>query len=154
MQVTLMSILDLDKQVCHSVYSAANALVRTYRPLLEPLELTYPQYLVLLSLWEQDGVSIKHLVSHTRLDAGTLTPILKRLEAKKLLKRQADSQDERQKRIVLTTKGQQLKQRALTLPEELFCRFKSGLNLQQAMELKKLCEMLYQALVEFEESDS
>ncbi len=146
-----MSMLDLDKQVCHSVYTTANALVRTYRPLLEPLGLTYPQYLVLLSLWERDQVSIKQLVSHTRLDAGTLTPILKRLEAKELLVRQPDPDDDRQKRVVLTKKGHQLKQRAESLPEQLMCRFKAGINLEQAIELKKLCEALYQSLIEFEE---
>ena len=146
-----MSNLDLDKQICHSVYTTANALVRSYRPLLEPLGLTYPQYLVLLSLWQQDGVSIKQLVAHTRLDAGTLTPILKRLETKKLLTRKADPEDERQKQVVLTKKGQRLKLQAESVPEQLLCRFKDGITLQQAIELKTLCETLYQSLLEFEE---
>ena len=149
----MMSILDLEKQVCHSLYTTANALVRTYRPLLEPLDLTYPQYLVLLSLWQQDHVSIKQLVDHTRLDAGTLSPVLKRLEAKQLLQRQPDADDERQKRIVLTRQGQQLKQQAESIPAQLLCRFQSGMSLAQALELKQLCETMYQALTRFEDGE-
>ncbi len=79
------SVLDLDRQICHSLYSAANALVRAYRPLLERLDLTYPQYLVMMSLWQQDGVSISDLARHTRFDAGTLTPLLRRLQKKGLI---------------------------------------------------------------------
>ena len=72
--------LKLENQICHSLYSATNALVRAYRPLLEKIELTYPQYLVMLALWQEDRVMIKNLVERTRFDAGTLTPILKRLQ--------------------------------------------------------------------------
>src|SRR5512138_1029058 len=104
--------LMLDNQVCHSLYSAANAVVRAYRPLLEPLGLTYPQYLVMLCLWEQDGVSIVHLSRRTRLDSGTLTPLLKRLEAKGLLVRAQAPDDERQKVIGLTPAGRKLRRAA------------------------------------------
>ena len=76
------SVLDLDRQICHSLYSASNALVRAYRPLLEGIDLTYPQYVVMMSLWQRDKVSISDLARHTRFDAGTLSPIVKRLQKK------------------------------------------------------------------------
>lgn len=143
-----MSLLKLDLQICHALYSSANALVRAYRPLLEPLGLTYPQYLVMLSLWEQDGVNIRRLSERTRLDPGTLTPILKRLEAKSLLRRRSSEEDERQKKIVLTAEGKQLRRRAEKVPATM-----AGLylkDLEKARKLKQLCEELYQTLEEAE----
>lgn len=141
-----MSLLNLDLQICHSLYSSANALVRAYRPLLEPLGLTYPQYLVMLSLWQEDGVNIKHLSTHTRLDAGTLTPILKRLEGKELLRRESSAEDERQKRIVLTAEGRKLKRKAAKVPETMACLYLK--DLEKARKLKQLCDELYQTLEE------
>ncbi|WP_372750617.1 MarR family winged helix-turn-helix transcriptional regulator [Litorivivens sp.] len=139
-----MSYLNLDVQICHSLYSATNALIRAYRPLLEPLGLTYPQYIVMLSLWEKDGVSVKTLSEHTRLDAGTLTPILKRLEDKGLLRRTVFAGDERQKRLEVTEAGQQLKTRAEKIPEAMACMAMT--DREQAAQLKQLCEQLYQTL--------
>ncbi len=136
--------LKLDKQVCHSVYSAANALVRAYRPLLEPLDLTYPQYLVMLSLWENDGVNIKHISEHTRLDSGTLTPILKRLEQKQLLQRLASPEDERQKVITLTRAGKNLRRKAEVIPQQIYCNGIS--DLEKILQLKTLCEEMYEEL--------
>lgn len=75
------SHLHLRNQICLALYSAGNALSRAYRPLLEPLDLTYPQYLVMLALWEEDRVSVTAICERTRLDTGTVTPLLKRLEA-------------------------------------------------------------------------
>ncbi len=150
-----MSMLKLDLQVCHSLYSASNALIRAYRPLLEPLGLTYPQYLVMLSLWERDGVSVKALSQHTRLDSGTLTPILKRLQNQGLLNRDVSEQDERQKKIVLTEKGQALRHEAEKIPEVMACSIHT--DLKKAIELKKLCEELVKKLenpIEFKESAS
>ncbi|MGQ9427578.1 MarR family winged helix-turn-helix transcriptional regulator [Gilvimarinus sp. F26214L] len=143
-----MSLLNLDLQVCHALYSSTNALVRAYRPLLEPLGLTYPQYLVMMSLWERDGVSIRHLSRHTRLDAGTLTPILKRLEAKGLLRREHSKEDERQKQIVLSKEGKELKARAEQVPETMACRYLKDLD--KARKLRELCEELYQTLEQSE----
>ncbi len=139
-----MSYLTLDAQICHSLYSATNALVRAYRPLLEPLDLTYPQYLVMLSLWQRDGVNVKALSQHTRLDAGTLTPILKRLEGKGWLRRELSPKDERQKLIVLTPAGVRLKERAEGVPEALACRLIG--NADEALALKALCEDIYRRL--------
>ncbi|MGI1679375.1 MAG: MarR family transcriptional regulator [Cellvibrionaceae bacterium] len=149
-----MPMLDLDIQVCHSLYSATNALIRAYRPLLEPLGLTYPQYIVMLSLWGNDGVSVKTLSSHTRLDSGTLTPILKRLEKQGLLTREIFEGDERQKRIVLSVKGRKLKKEAEQIPIKISCVMRDTLNgggssdeyLKNAKKLKQLCEQLFHAL--------
>ncbi|GAA5192066.1 MarR family transcriptional regulator [Ferrimonas gelatinilytica] len=95
----------LDNQLCFALYSASNAVIRLYRPLLAPFGLTYPQFLVMLALWQQDSVPLKVLSQRTRLDPGTITPIVKRLEEKGLLVRQPDPEDERAKRVVLTDSG-------------------------------------------------
>lgn len=139
-----MSLLKLDLQVCHSLYSAANTLIRAYRPLLEPLGLTYPQYIVMLSLWEKDGVSVKNLSHHTRLDSGTLTPILKRLQKQGLLERQISEIDERQKRIELTDRGLALKVMAEKIPEIMACSIYK--DVQQAIKLKSMCDDLIHLL--------
>src|ERR1700758_4597195 len=98
--------LRLDNQICFAVYSAAHAVNRVYKPLLDRLGLTYPQYLVMLALWESDGVPVKEIGERLFLDSGTLTPLLKRLEAAGLLKRNRSSADERQVLIALTPQGQ------------------------------------------------
>ena len=141
-----MSIADLklDRQVCHALYSASNALVRAYRPLLTPLDLTYPQYVVMMSLWQADHVSITHLSGHTRFDAATLTPMLKRLEDKGLLLRQAAQDDERKKIISLTKAGKKLRNKAGKVPGEIACA--SSLSRQQALQLKQLCEQVIQGV--------
>lgn len=136
--------LKLTNQICHALYSATNALIRAYRPLLEPLDLTYPQYLVMLALWEEDGVPIRDLVNHTRLDSGTLTPILKRLEQKGLLIRGRADTDERRKTITLTDTGLALRVRASGVPAALVCQ--TDMTAEQALELKALAETLYQHL--------
>jgi DNA-binding MarR family transcriptional regulator len=100
--------LSLENQICHSLYSATNAMVRAYRPLLDELDLTYPQYLVMLALWEEDGVMIKNLVERTRIDPGTLTPLLKRMQLKSLINMTKSDEDSRQKVVVLTKEGQAL----------------------------------------------
>lgn len=136
--------LKLTNQICHALYSATNALIRAYRPLLEPLDLTYPQYLVMLSLWEEDGIPIRNLVHHTRLDSGTLTPILKRLEQKGLLIRGRADTDERRKTITLTEAGKMLREAAADVPAALVCQ--TDMTADQALELKALAETLYQQL--------
>ncbi len=139
----------LQNQLCHSLYSATNALVRAYRPLLEPLGLTYPQYLVMLALWEADGVAIKQLVSKTRLDSGTLTPILKRLEQKALVERRKGDADERQWLMCLTSEGRALRQQAKDIPHRLWCM--ADMELEQARALKMAAETLYRQIREQEE---
>lgn len=111
--------LQLSQQLCFAVYSTAHAFNRTYKPLLAPLDLTYPQYLVMLVLWEQDDITVKEIGVRLGLDSGTLTPLLKRLEAAKLVARQRDSGDERQVRIRLTEKGATLRERAREIPRRM-----------------------------------
>src|SRR4051794_978318 len=105
-------MLRLDNQICFAVYSAAHAFTRFYKPLLERLGLTYPQYLVMLALWERDGVPLKDIGERLFLDSGTLTPLLKRLEAAQLIKRTRGTEDERQVMIALTPQGQTLRGKA------------------------------------------
>ena len=136
----------LSNQICHSLYSATNAMVRAYRPLLDPLDLTYPQYLVMLALWEADGIPVKDLVRQTRFDSGSLTPILKRLEQKGLIERKRSENDERQRVIQLTEAGRAKQAEAKSVPEAFYCR--TGTTPEQAMQLKELTEILYRHLAE------
>ncbi|QNK75159.1 MarR family transcriptional regulator [Variovorax sp. PAMC28562] len=106
----------LDNQLCFAVYSASLAMTRLYKPLLEKLTLTYPQYIVMLALWEQDGVMVSALGERVSLDSGTLTPLLKRLEAGGYVARVRDVADERRVRVTLTASGRKLKARAAAVP--------------------------------------
>ncbi|MCU0925344.1 MAG: MarR family transcriptional regulator [Hydrogenophaga sp.] len=106
----------LDNQLCFALYSASLAMTKLYKPLLESLGLTYPQYLALLVLWEQDGVTVSELGERLSLDSGTLTPLLKRMEAAGLLARLRDAADERRVLIRLTAEGRKLKTRAQRIP--------------------------------------
>ena len=109
----------LGNQLCFAVYSTAHAFTRFYKPLLGRLGLTYPQYLVMLVLWERDGVPVKDIGERLFLDSGTLTPLLKRLEAAGLLKRTRSSEDERQVLIALTPQGHALKEKARGVPQSI-----------------------------------
>lgn len=106
----------LDNQLCFALYSASLAMTKLYKPLLDELGLTYPQYLVLLVLWERDGLTVSELGQRLTLDSGTLTPLLKRLETNGLISRLRDTQDERRVLIRLTSQGRRLKTRALRIP--------------------------------------
>jgi len=109
----------LGNQLCFAVYSTAHAFNRVYKPLLDRLGLTYPQYLVMLVLWERDDVSVKDIGDKLFLDSGTLTPLLKRLEAAGLIKRTRNKDDERQVLIALTAQGEALREQAKMLPEAI-----------------------------------
>src|SRR6266566_9121917 len=111
--------LRLDNQICFAVYSTAHAFNRVYKPLLDRLGLTYPQYLVMLVLWERDGVPVKDIGKGLFLDSGTLTPLLKRLEVAELIKRTRSTEDERQVLIALTSQGQALRDKARTVPQAI-----------------------------------
>ncbi|MET0330541.1 MAG: MarR family transcriptional regulator [Dyella sp.] len=110
------SNLQLDAQLCFALYAASRSMTAIYRPLLEPLGLTYPQYLVMLVLWQRDGQSVRELGVSLLLDSGTLTPLLKRLQSAGLLNRQRRTQDEREVEIRLTKAGHQLRERARDIP--------------------------------------
>jgi DNA-binding MarR family transcriptional regulator len=111
--------LHLDAQLCFALYSASLAMTKLYKPLLEPLGLTYPQYLVLLVLWERDGVAVGALGERLFLDSGTLTPLLKRMEAAGWLQRERAADDERRVLVHLTPAGRALRQQARAVPREL-----------------------------------
>ncbi|HYG87799.1 MAG TPA: MarR family transcriptional regulator [Azospirillum sp.] len=115
------SPLALSNLLCFAVYSAAHAFNRVYKPLLDKLDLTYPQYLVLVVLWERDGLTVKEIGNRLYLDSGTLTPLLKRLESAGLLRRVRDQEDERQVRIHLTAEGRALRAKAEAIPTEIAC---------------------------------
>jgi DNA-binding MarR family transcriptional regulator len=108
--------MSLDRQVCFALYSASRAFTNLYRPFLDELGLTYPQYLVMLVLWEREAVSVKDLGLALRLDSGTLSPLLKRLEAAGLIIRTRCAGDERSVEIALTESGRDLRRRARTVP--------------------------------------
>ncbi len=108
--------LQLDHQLCFALYSASLAMTKLYKPLLTELGLTYPQYLALLALWERDGLRVSELGERLFLDSGTLTPLLKRMEAAGLVHRQRSSEDERSVHIHLTPGGRALKDRAAAVP--------------------------------------
>jgi len=136
--------LSLDKQICFSLYSASNAMVRAYRSELKVLDLTYLQYIVMMVLWEEDGISITLLGEKLHLDSGTLTPLLKRLEAKELIQRRLSKLDERVKELYLSDKGMALKLTAEPIPEKMLC--KTGLPIEQLLDLKQQCDALLSSL--------
>lgn len=106
----------LDNQLCFALYSASLAMTKLYKPLLDPLGLTYPQYLAMLVLWERDGLMVSELGERLHLDSGTLTPLLKRLEAAALIARVRAVDDERRVHVTLTAAGRKLKARAADVP--------------------------------------
>jgi len=106
----------LGNQICFAAYSTAHAFNRVYKPLLDTLGLTYPQYLAMLVLWERDDLTVKEIGELLHLDSGTLTPLLKRLEAARLVTRTRSPEDERQVRIKLTAAGRALREKAKNVP--------------------------------------
>ncbi len=135
-----MDQLKLSNQVCFALYSASNAMIKAYRPFLREIEVTYPQYLVLLVLWEQGELNVRSLGEHLHLDSGTLTPLLKRLEAKNIITRRRDPSDERGRLIKLTPAGDALKVAATHIPASVaktIC-----LSVDELKELKSLCDRL------------
>jgi MarR family transcriptional regulator, organic hydroperoxide resistance regulator len=121
--------LKLDNQLCFTIYACSREMTRLYRPLLDEMNLTYPQYLVLLVLWETEEVTVKQLGDRLFLDSGTLTPLLKRMESANLITRERLSADERKVLIRLTEAGKALKHRACNIPPALLER--SGLKAEE-----------------------
>lgn len=126
--------LALENQFCFALYSASLAMTKAYKPFLDKIGLTYPQYLVMLVLWQQDDVLVKSIGEKLFLDSGTLTPLLKRLEASSLIERTRDDNDERQVRITLTKEGRALKKRAQSIPHQVLCA--SGLSHEALAKLR------------------
>lgn len=130
----------LDQQLCFALYSANLALHKLYRQLLAPLDITYPQYLVMMVLWERDDVTVSEIGERLFLDSATLTPLLKRLETAGLLHRLRSRKDERQVVVTLTPQGEQLRQKALNIPESVHCA--SACEVEKLQALKSELETL------------
>lgn len=130
----------LDNQLCFALYSASLAMTKLYKPLLDELELTYPQYLVLLVLWESDGISVSALGERLSLDSGTLTPLLKRMEAAGLVLRQRSSEDERRVHVLLSPAGRALQAQAAHIPGCVMAR--SGMGLPELVALTRQIQSL------------
>ncbi len=135
----------LDQQLCFALYSANLALHKVYRKLLSQLELTYPQYLVMLVLWERDEITVSDIGERLFLDSATLTPLLKRLEAAGLLSRYRAEADERQVIIALTAAGSGLREKAQSVPEAVLCA--TDCRIDEVMELKQQLERLRGKLI-------
>ncbi|RWR03263.1 MarR family transcriptional regulator [[Pantoea] beijingensis] len=136
----------LDQQLCFALYSANLKLHKLYRQLLAPLELTYPQYLVMMVLWERDDVTVSDIGERLFLDSATLTPLLKRLESAGLLQRQRSRQDERQVIVTLTAEGRTLRKKARGIPDSVRCA--SACDSDTLINLKKQLETLRDNLSE------
>lgn len=134
----------LDEQLCFAVYAANMAIQRSYKPMLDQLGLTYPQYLALHVLWEEDGRTIGAIAQRLSLESSTVTPLVKRLEAAGLLVRERDPQDERQVRVRLTSGGRDMRDRCGCLGEELIAR--SGMAVDDLKALKAEVHALRHAL--------
>lgn len=135
-----MSVAKLDSQLCFALYSASSRLTSIYRPILESLDLTYPQFIVLMSLWEKDNVSISFLAKKTQLSKATMTPLLKRLENKGFIIRQMLPENERQKNIVLTDDGRKLSLKSGDITHEAFCA--TGITENQAADMIEVCQQI------------
>ncbi|WP_306580875.1 MarR family transcriptional regulator [Dokdonella sp.] len=150
--ITPNASLLLDEQLCFALYAASRAMTAAYRPLLEPLGLTYPQYLVLLVLWQDDGRSVGELGQRLALDSGTLTPLLKRMEAAGLVTRERRQSDERDVEIRLTRAGRALHARARPIPQCLLAR--AGMSATTLGRLRNNLAQLTRSLASEPEGDN
>ncbi len=139
------ALLQLDNQLCFALYSTSLAMTKLYKPLLDDLGLTYPQYLAMLVLWEKDGLTVSELGERLYLDSGTLTPLLKRLEASGFISRLRDVEDERRVHITLTAVGRKLKGQAAKIPSCILSA--TQCSIPELITLTQLVQTLRQRLV-------
>lgn len=132
--------LSLDNQLCFALYSSSLLMTKLYKPMLDEIGLTYPQYLAMLALWEEDGVTVSALGGRLYLDSGTLTPLLKRLEKAGLIVRERNAEDERQVLVRLTPSGRALKRQAAAIPRKLAAA--SGMPVAELISLRKKLQKL------------
>ncbi len=137
-------LLKLDNQLCFAIYACSKEIISLYRPFLDALEITYTQYLVLLVLWETNPITFKELSQRLYLDSGTLTPMLKKMEKNNLLLRKRMPEDERQVLVMLTEKGQELKKKAYSIPQQMLCS--SPLTPTEAIALRDTLQQLLKQL--------
>ena len=132
--------LDIDNQLCFALYASSKAVIKSYKPLLDELGITYTQYITLLVLWKEDNITVKELGKKLYLDSGTLTPVLKRLESMDIIQRIRASQDERNVYVKLTDKGISMKDKASKIPEKMFCS--TSLSLDEVSGLREKLKFL------------
>jgi DNA-binding MarR family transcriptional regulator len=137
--------LKLENQLCFPLYACAKEIVRRYKPFLDPLDLTYTQYIAMMVLWEKKAVTVKEMGAMLHLDSGTLTPLLKKMEAKGLLIRRRSTEDERSLIVSLTEEGEALREQALDIPAKM----SQCVNLEPE-EARELYRLLYKLLQQAE----
>ena len=137
--------LKLENQLCFPLYACAKEIVRSYKPFLDPLDLTYTQYIAMMVLWEKKAVTVKEMGAMLHLDSGTLTPLLKKMEAKGLLIRRRSTEDERSLIVSLTEEGEALRERAVDIPAKM----SQCVNLEPE-EARELYRLLYKLLQQAE----
>lgn len=116
--------LKLENQLCFPLYALSREVIKLYKPLLDPFDLTYTQYITLLVLWEEEKINFKDLGIKLHLDSGTLTPVLKKLESKGYILKYRNKEDDRVVTVELTPQGQELKEKMVDVPEKIYCNFK------------------------------
>ena len=136
--------IKLSNQLCFQIYNLSKEITGLYRPLLEDLDITYPQYLVMLVLWEYQKMNVKEIGKLLNLDSGTLTPLLKRLETKQLVLRERSKKDERIGEISLTEKGERYKEKAFCIPDKLISKI--NLNQDEKTQFKQLINKISKSL--------
>ncbi|MDV4151785.1 MarR family transcriptional regulator [Clostridium sp. AL.422] len=138
------SSLNLDNQICFSLYAASREIIKLYKPVLDEIELTYTQYVVMLVLWEEGKATVKHIGNRLHLDSGTLTPLLKKLEGMDLIKRYRSENDDRVVIAELTEKGSNLQEKAKDIPDKMLCTI--NISKEKAIELKRSIDELLENL--------
>ncbi|MEN1759926.1 MarR family transcriptional regulator [Anoxynatronum sibiricum] len=136
--------LKLDKQLCFPLYACSRQVIRLYKPVLDPLGLTYTQYITLMALWETDHISVKQLGERLFLDSGTLTPLLKKMENQGLVRRERSQEDERVVVIHLTKEGKSMKEKAAEVPQQIVSCV--NLNQEDAIQLHRMLHLLLKDL--------
>ena len=137
----MSELLKLENQLCHRFYTLSNAFTRAYRPLLKALDVTYPQYVTLMALWETDDITIAELLERTAIDGGAMSLILKKLEDKGFLVVAKDEADKRVKRVHLTKMGKAKKTIAKDVPAQMLCKL-NGMTAEESRTLKNLLDKL------------
>ena len=145
--------LQLDNQICHRLYVLSNGITRAYRPLLKTLDITYPQYLVLMALWQHASLEVGEIQSLTKIDSGALSLILKKLQQKQCIALTAAEHDKRVKMVSLTAQGWSLRDKARDIPAKLLCQVK-GLTEVQWQQFRELSDLLLSQLLDTEEQAS
>jgi DNA-binding MarR family transcriptional regulator len=144
---TQTDLLGLDDQVCFALYGAHLAMNKVYRRLLAELDLTYPQYLVMLVLWERDGITVSELGERLHLDSATLTPLLKRLQAAGLVTRERGAVDERQVLVRVSEAGRALREKARAVPHGVLCA--TGCSVERLQQIRQDLDTLRASLSQY-----